>query len=115
MQEVSLLLHPRQGLKTQEIRQHFQIAPTKLILRLHIQVDQDMDLVDHRVHLLQGLRLELQVTVAIHPLVQHQTMGDHHHIQVGHISFHSNNIPIINDKNEAKYKSKLNFLNLIVE
>ena len=87
MRVVSLHLLPRQGPKTQEILQHFQIAPTKQILKLHIQVDQDMDRVDLRVHLLQGLHQELQVTVAILPLVQHQTMEDHHPIQVGPISF----------------------------
>ena len=86
IQVVSLLLLLRPALKTQEILHHFQVALTKQILRLHIQVDQDSDLVDHRVLLPLDLHLEHRAMVAIHQVVQHQMMEDHHHIQVSGIS-----------------------------
>ena len=86
IQVVSLLLLLRPGLKTQEILHHFQVALTKQILRLHFQVDLDSGLVDHRVLLPRDLHLEHRAMVAIHQVVQHQMMEDHHHILVSGIS-----------------------------
>ena len=83
MQEASLRQHLHQDHKTRETRQHFLIARTKQILRYPTLADQDMDPEVLQVPLLHpDLRQELQVTIVIRLLVQHQTIYDHHHIQV---------------------------------
>ena len=50
MQQISPHQLHRQDRKTQGTQRHFLAARTKQILKCHILVDQDMDLVDHQVH-----------------------------------------------------------------